>query len=49
MIHLDLQHLGQDSGLTYALIEYGDDGRADPKLMRWFGTRSACETIPYAY
>lgn len=48
MIHLDLQYLGQDSGLTYALIEYSDDGRADPKLMRWFGTRNTCEAIPFA-
>ncbi|HET6334940.1 MAG TPA: metallophosphoesterase [Polyangiales bacterium] len=48
MIHLDLQYLGQDSGLTYALIEYSDDGRAEPKLMRWFGTRNTCEAIPFA-
>lgn len=47
MIHLDLHYLGQDSGLTYALIEYGDDGQADPKLMRWLGTTRACEAIPY--
>ena len=26
MINLDLQYLGQDSGLTYALIEYPEDG-----------------------
>jgi UDP-2,3-diacylglucosamine pyrophosphatase LpxH len=48
MIHLDMQHLGQDSGLTYALIEYTEDGRPEPKLMRWFGTRNTCEAIPYA-
>lgn len=47
MIHLDLHYLGQDSGLTYALIEYDDDGQADPKLMRWHGTSRACEAIPY--
>lgn len=48
MIHLNLQYLGQDSGLTYALVEYNEEGRAEPKLMRWYGTRHACETIPYA-
>ena len=48
MIHLNLQYLGQDSGLTYALIDYTEDGRAEPKLMRWYGTRHTCETIPYA-
>ena len=47
MIHLDLHYLGQDSGLTYALIEYGDDGQPEPKLMRWNGTKRACEAIPY--
>jgi UDP-2,3-diacylglucosamine pyrophosphatase LpxH len=47
-INLNLEYVGQDSGLTYALIEYGDDGRAEPKLMRWYGTRHLCETVPYA-
>lgn len=48
MINLNLQYLGQDSGLTYALIEYADDGRPLPRLMRWYGTQKICETIPYA-
>jgi UDP-2,3-diacylglucosamine pyrophosphatase LpxH len=48
MIHLDLRYLGQDSGLTYALIEYGEDGQAEPKLMRWHGTRHACEAVTFA-
>lgn len=47
-INLHLEHIGQESGLTYALIEYGDDGRAEPKLMRWYGTRHLCESVPYA-
>jgi UDP-2,3-diacylglucosamine pyrophosphatase LpxH len=47
MIHLDLHYLGQDSGLTYALIEYDEEGQAEPKLMRWHGTTRACEAIPY--
>jgi predicted phosphodiesterase len=47
MIHLDLHYLGQDSGLTYALIEHTEDGAPDPKLMRWHGSKGACEAIPY--
>ena len=49
MINLDLQHLGQDSGLTYALIEYPDDGSVRTRLMRWYGTQHSCEVVPYAY
>ncbi len=48
MINLDIQHLGQDTGLTYALIEYDDDGTPQTTLHRWLGTRPALETIPYA-
>jgi len=49
MINLNLQYLGQDSGLTYALIEYTQDGEPRPQLMRWYGRRQICETIPYAH
>jgi len=49
MINLNLQYLGQDSGLTYALIEYPDDGSVRTRLLRWTGTHRACEVIPYAY
>jgi hypothetical protein len=49
MINLNLQYLGQDSGLTYALIEYPDDGSVKTRLMRWYGKSRSCETIPYAY
>ena len=49
MINLDLQHLGQDSGLTYALIEYAEDGSPRPKLMRWYGTQRTYESIPYSH
>lgn len=48
MINLDIQYLGQDSGLTYALIEYDDQGRPTTRLMRWYGQRVLCEAIPYA-
>ncbi|MCA9600402.1 MAG: metallophosphoesterase [Myxococcales bacterium] len=48
MINLNLQYLGQDSGLTYAVIEYDDAGRPNTSLMRWYGTPPECETIPYA-
>jgi UDP-2,3-diacylglucosamine pyrophosphatase LpxH len=47
MINLDLHHLGQDSGLTYALIEYDADGKASTRLMRWLGAREPHEAIPY--
>lgn len=49
MINLDLQYLGRDSGLTYALIEYTEEGHARPKLMRWYGSQHECENVPYAY
>lgn len=49
MINLDLHHLGQDSGLTYAVIDYAEDGSPRPRLMRWHGTRQVCESIPYAH
>jgi hypothetical protein len=48
MINLDLQYLGQDSGLTYAVIGYDDNGKAETTLMRWQGAHEACEAIPYA-
>ncbi|QQR89511.1 MAG: metallophosphoesterase [Myxococcales bacterium] len=48
MINVDLEHLGQNSGLTYALIEYDEEGRPQTSLMRWFGKQPTCETIPYA-
>ena len=47
MINLDLQHLGQDSGLTYALIEYSE-GKPRTSLMRWYGRRQLTEIVPYA-
>lgn len=49
MINLDLQHLGQDSGLTYALIEYSEDGAPNVQLMKWHGNRNVCEVIPYSH
>jgi UDP-2,3-diacylglucosamine pyrophosphatase LpxH len=48
MINLDLRYLGQDSGLTYALIEYTDEGKPRTSLMRWYGRQVPCETVPYA-
>ncbi len=48
MINLDLQHLGQDSGLTYAVIDYDDGGKARTTLMRWFGNQRTSEVVPYA-
>jgi len=48
MINLDIRHLGQDSGLTYCRIDYGDDGRPTVNLMRWLGRRRPYEVIPWA-
>ncbi len=48
MVNLDLKHLGQDSGLTYALIDFDDEGEPRTRLMRWFGDRQATEVVPYA-
>lgn len=48
MINLDIQYLGQDSGLTYALIEYTDEGKPKTTLMRWYGRMVPCENVPYA-
>lgn len=48
MINLDVQYLGQDSGLTYALIEYDEKGRPQTSLMRWVGKTPLSEQIPFA-
>jgi predicted phosphodiesterase len=48
MINLDLRHLGQASGLTYALIEYSDEGKPQTSLMRWRGNAPPFERVPYA-
>ena len=48
MINLDLRYLGQDSGLTYALIDYSDEGKPRTRLMRWNGAQSPWQNIPYA-
>ncbi|NOY94015.1 MAG: hypothetical protein GXP55_22765 [Deltaproteobacteria bacterium] len=48
MINLDLRYLGQDSGLTYALIDYTDEGKPRTRLMRWNGAQSPWQVIPYA-
>ena len=48
MINLDIKYLGQDSGMTYALIEYDAEGQARTTLMRWHGSRLTHEAVPYA-
>lgn len=48
MINLDIRHLGQDSGLTYCRIDYGEDGRPTVNLLRWLGRRRPFEVIPWA-
>jgi len=46
MINLDLEHLGQRSGLTYALIDYNDEGKPMTTLMRW---RPSARTAPFVH
>ncbi len=48
MINLDLRYVGQASGLTYAVIEYDDDGKPRTKLLRWIGAALPYEVVPYA-
>ena len=48
MINLDLRYLGQASGLTYALIEYSDEGKPRTRLLRWHGHPPPWEPVPYA-
>jgi hypothetical protein len=40
--------VGQASGLTYAVIEYDDDGKPRTKLLRWIGAALPYEVVPYA-
>jgi UDP-2,3-diacylglucosamine pyrophosphatase LpxH len=47
MININLHHLGQDSGLTYALIEYDDRARPRTSLMRWHGEYDILKPVPY--
>jgi UDP-2,3-diacylglucosamine pyrophosphatase LpxH len=48
MINLDVSHLGQDTGLTYATITYDDGGPPRVALNRWYGPRRPYEVVPYA-
>jgi hypothetical protein len=48
MINLNIQYLGQDSGLTYAVIDYDENGKPQTSLMRWHGGQQVCEAVPYA-
>ncbi|MEZ4224909.1 MAG: metallophosphoesterase [Polyangiaceae bacterium] len=47
MINLDVQHLGQENGLTYALIEYDAEGKPETNLLRWFGMHREHEPVLY--
>ncbi len=46
MINLNLHHIGQDAGMTYALIEYDDRVRPRTQLMRWFGSYERLRPVP---
>jgi UDP-2,3-diacylglucosamine pyrophosphatase LpxH len=47
MININLHHLGQDAGLTYALVEYDDRSRPRTSLMRWMGEYVKLAAVPY--
>ncbi len=47
MINLDVQHLGQENGLTYALIEYDADGKPQTSLLRWHGMYREHDPVLY--
>jgi hypothetical protein len=47
LINLDLQHLGQDSGLTYALIESSEGRNPRSTLNRWYGSHKLTRTLEY--
>jgi UDP-2,3-diacylglucosamine pyrophosphatase LpxH len=47
MININLHHLGQDSGLTYAQIDYDDRARPRTGLMRWRGEYEKLQHVPY--
>ncbi len=47
MVNIDIQHLGQDTGLTYALISYDEDRRPSTRLLRWYGKHEQTRQVPY--
>jgi UDP-2,3-diacylglucosamine pyrophosphatase LpxH len=47
MLNIDIQHLGQDSGLTYAMITYDENRQPRTQLMRWFGSYEISKQVPY--
>jgi UDP-2,3-diacylglucosamine pyrophosphatase LpxH len=47
MININLHHLGQDTGMTYALIDYDSRARPRTTLYRWFGSYEQKRPVPY--
>lgn len=47
MISLDLESLGRDTALTYAVIEYEKDSRPVANLMRWRGRSRPYEVMRF--
>ena len=47
ILNLDLQHLGQDSGLTYAVVDSVDGREPRTTLNRWYGTHRISRTVEY--
>lgn len=48
MINIDLHHLGQESGFTYALIEFEENELPRTNLLKWNGRYKLKETIYYS-
>jgi hypothetical protein len=47
MLNIDVQHLGQDTGLTYALIVYDENRQPRTQLHRWHGSHEVTRQVPY--
>lgn len=47
MMNIDIQHLGQDTGLTYALITYNEHRQPRTQLMRWHGSYEVYRQVTY--
>ncbi len=47
IINIDLQYLGRDDGLTYAMVESTDGREPRTTLNRWYGSHRLTRTVEY--
>jgi len=47
MLNIDLEHMGQDTGLTYATITYDEKGKPFTELYRWSGGYRITNPVHY--